>query len=278
MSERILSEKCLTEYENYLTEEEKSEVTIEKYLHDVRMFSNYMNGEAVAKSRVLDYKKMLTKKYAPRSVNSMLAALNSLFSFMGWEDCKVKNLKLQREIYTSEERELTRAEYLRLLQAAGKNSRLHLMIETICGTGIRVSELQYFTVEKVKRGTVTVRCKNKTRSILIPSKLRRLLLAYARQSQIKSGIIFRTRTGKPVDRSNIWLEMKKLCKTAQVSPKKVFPHNLRKLFARTFYEIEKDIAKLADILGHSNIETTRIYVMTTGLEHRKRIDRMRLVI
>lgn len=278
MRNKSLSEKSLSDFQKHLIQEEKSNITIEKYIHDVKDFYIFVNNRVLTKDVVIEYKTQLTEKYAVRSVNSKLASINSFLMFLGRQDCKVKSLKLQRETYSSEEKELTKAEYLRLLQAAKNNPRLHLIIETICGMGIRVSELKYFTVEGVENGTVTVNCKGKTRSILVPSKLRKLLLRYAKLNKINEGIIFRTRSGKPVNRSNIWSEMKKLCKSANVNPKKVFPHNLRKLFARTFYGIEKDIAKLADILGHSSIDTTRIYIMTTGTEHRRRIDRLGLVV
>lgn len=278
MKNRILTSEKIKGFKEYLIYEEKSKITVDKYIHDVSAFMEYTNGLEITKNIVLSYKKELVSKYAVRSVNSKLASVNSFLSFLGWEDCKVKSLKIQREMYSSEEKELTKTEYIRLLNAANNNSRLRLIIETICGTGIRVSELQYFTLEAIKCGTVTVSCKNKTRSIIIPSKLRKLLLSYARKNGITGGIIFRTRSGKPMNRSNIWSEMKKLCVSANVNPSKVFPHNLRKLFARTFYTIEKDIAKLADILGHSSIDTTRIYIMTTGTEHRRKIERLGLVV
>lgn len=227
----------------------------------------------------MDYKKALVGVgYAACSVNSMLASVNSLLSFLGWGDCRVKNLRVQRQTYCAEEKELSKAEYLRLLKASGKNTQLNLVLQTICGTGIRVSELRYFTVEAVQHGRITVSCKSKTRTILVPGKLKNLLLNYARQHRITTGPILLGRNGKPLDRSSIWRQMKQLCKSADVAPSKVFPHNLRKLFARTFYGIEKDIAKLADILGHSSINTTRIYIMTTGAEHRRKIERLGLVI
>lgn len=278
MENRILTNEKIEAFEEYLIYEEKSEITVDKYIHDVKSFADYVNSTEITKDVVLAYKQMLISKYAARSVNSKLASINSLFSFLGWNDCKVKSLKIQRQTYSSAEEELTKSEYMRLLNSADKNQRLKLIIETICGTGIRVSELEYFTVETVKVGTVTVSCKNKTRNIIVPGKLRKLLLNYAKKNGITNGIIFRTRSGKPVNRSNIWAEMKKLCISANVSPSKVFPHNLRKLFARTFYGIEKDIAKLADILGHSSIDTTRIYIITTGIEHRRKIERLGLVV
>lgn len=225
------------------------------------------------------YKKELQEKgYAIRSINSMLASINSLMDFLGWADCKVKNLRLQRQIYCSEEKELTKAEYMRLLSASKNNKQLNLIIQTICGTGIRVSELQFFTVDAIRHGEVVVQCKNKTRIILVPGKLRKLLLEYARSKKITTGSVFISRGGKPLDRSNIWAQMKRLCQLAGVAASKVFPHNLRKLFARTFYETEKDIAKLADILGHTSVDTTRIYIMCTGVEHRRKIERLGLVL
>lgn len=278
MEQRQIMEEMIWDFDAYLRKEEKSPVTVEKYVSDVRSFMSYCAGRLICKELVLDYKHSMMNRYAVRSVNSKLASLNSLFTFLGWTDCKVKNLKLQRQTFLAEEKELSKAEYLRLLSAAQRNSRLQLTIQTICSTGIRVSELKYFTVEAVQTGMVTVRCKNKTRNIFIPGKLKKILLNYAQKKGITDGILFRTRTGQPVNRSNIWAEMKNLCDTAQVNPEKVFPHNLRKLFARTFYSIEKDIAKLADILGHSSIDTTRIYIMTTGAEHRQKIERLGLVV
>jgi integrase len=190
----------------------------------------------------------------------------------------VKNLRMQRQIFCPQERELTREEYRRLLQVAEKQPRLHLLLQTICGTGIRVSELQYFTVEAVSRGQVTVQCKNKIRTIFVPRKLKQKLLRYAGEQRITSGPIFVTRSGQPLHRSNIWAQMKKLCGAAKVEQSKVFPHNLRKLFAKIYYSAEKDIAKLSDILGHSSINTTRIYIMSTGDEHQRQIERLGLVI
>lgn len=278
MEKRIITEQAVKLFENYLIQEEKSPITIEKYIHDVEDLRIYAEKNEISKELVLNYKQNLVNQYAARSVNSKLASLHSLFTFMGWTDCKVKSLKLQRQTFAAEEKELTKEEYVRLVKASQKDQRLNLIVQTICATGIRVSELQYFTVEAARRGTITVRCKNKTRNIFVPGKLKQKLLDYARRERIETGILFRTRNGKPINRSNIWAAMKRLCAAAKVNPKKVFPHNLRKLFARTFYGIEKDIAKLADILGHSSIDTTRIYIMTTGVEHRKKIERLGLVI
>ena len=279
MEERRLSVTRLEEYSAQLRREEKSVATVEKYLRDVRAFATYAGDVDVTKELTLAWKKQLQQQgYAVRSINSMIASLNSLLAFLGWTDCRVRTIKQQRQLYCAEEKELTRAEYLRLLEAAGEQTQLRLVMQTICSTGIRVSELKFFTVEDVKRGEVIVNCKGKTRTILIPGKLRKLLLSYAGKEKIRSGVIFLTRNGKPLNRSSIWAQMKELCKIAKVNPSKVFPHNLRKLFARTFYGIEKDIAKLADILGHSSIDTTRIYIMSTGTEHRRKIERLGLVI
>lgn len=275
---KLLNEE-IQEFANYLCREEKSAATQEKYLRDVRAFCFYALDNEITKELVVAWKKQLVDSgYAVRSINSMLASVNSLLDFLGLAHCKVKNIRTQRQTYCTEDKELTKAEYLRLLAASKENEQLNLLIQTICGTGIRVSELQYFTVEAIRYGEVSVDCKGKTRTILVPGKLKNILLNYAKKHNITTGAIFVTRTGKPLNRSNIWSAMKKLCETADVRPSKVFPHNLRKLFARTFYGIEKDIAKLADILGHSSINTTRIYIMTTGVEHRRKIERLGLVV
>ena len=281
MKGRILTEKMIEDFSCYLKSEEKSENTVGKYLRDVRTFAEYLGGAEITKETVIAYKnKLISENYAVRSINSMLASLNSLFSFLNWMDCRVKSIKLQRQVYCPEEKELTKAEYMRLVDTAKQkgNERLNLILQTICGTGIRVSELQYITVEAVKNGEATVSLKGKTRSVFLVKELRKKLIRYAAKQNIQSGAVFITRTGKPMNRTNIWREMKGLCKQAGVNPKKVFPHNLRHLFARTFYGIEKDIAKLADILGHSSINTTRIYIISTGSEHRKRMEHMRLII
>lgn len=281
MKGRILTEKMIGEFFCYLKREEKSENTMEKYLRDVRTFAVYLSGAEITKETVIAYKnKLLSENYAVCSINSMLASLNSLFAFLGWTDCRVKSIKLQRQIYCSEEKELTKAEYMRLVNTAKQkgNERLNLILQTICGTGIRVSELQYITAEAVKSGNAVVSLKGKTRSVFIVKELQKKLLCYVAEQKITSGAIFITRSGRPMSRTNIWREMKGLCERAGVNPQKVFPHNLRHLFARVFYGIEKDIAKLADILGHSSINTTRIYIISTGNEHRKRMENMRLIL
>lgn len=279
MEERKLTEYMVQQFGERLIHEEKSTATVEKYLRDVRTFCIFAGRQLISKEVVMTYKKYLQEKgYAVRSINSMLASLNSLLEFLGWQDCKVKCLRQQKQTYCAEDKELTKAEYLRLLEAAKDDRQLQLVMQAICSTGIRVSELRYFTVEAINQGEVVVSCKGKIRTILIPGKLRKLLLDYAGKEKIYSGPVFITQNGKPLNRCRIWTKMKKLCVKANVRPCKVFPHNLRKLFARTFYGIEKDIAKLADILGHSSIDTTRIYIMTTGTEHRKKIEQLGLVV
>lgn len=280
MDGRFITAEMIAEFKEHLILEEKSKMTIEKYIRDVKAFSAYTQNTVITKETVIEYKKHLQEAYAVRSVNSMLASINALFTFLNWHDLKVKSLKLQQQVFCSEEKELTRAEYTRLCKAAEQkhNKRLNLILQTICGTGIRVSELQYITVEAVRQGEAIVNCKAKTRSVLIVKELKQKLLRWATEQGIKNGMIFVTRTGKPISRTNIWREMKSLYKAANVNPKKVFPHNLRHLFARVFYAIEKDIAKLADILGHSSINTTRIYIISTGTEHRRRMENMRLII
>lgn len=279
--DRILTQKNIEQFYTWLKTEEKSRNTIEKYIRDVTVFLSSLAGAEVTKETVIAYKnKLISENYAAHSINSMLASVNSLLAFLGWTECKVKSIKLQRQVYCSEEKELTKAEYTRLVNTAKQkgNERLNLLIQTICCTGIRVSELQFITVEAVKNSEAIVSLKGKTRTVFIIKDLKQKLLRYAAEQKIKSGMIFITRSGKPMSRTNIWREMKNLCKEANVNPNKVFPHNLRHLFARTFYSIEKDIAKLADILGHSSINTTRIYIISTGNEHHRRMENMRLII
>ena len=279
MEERILTEECVKGFSEYLYREEKSRATREKYLRDVERFRLFLGGAHVTREAVFGWKEFLVERgYAPRSINSMLASVNSLLSFLGWQACRAKNLRLQRQTYCAEEKELTRAEYLRLLNAAKGRPRLQLALQTICATGIRVSELRCFTVEAVRRGEIRIACKGKTRAILIPGTLRSKLLAYARERKITAGVVFSGNDGKAWNRSSIWRQMKALCRAARVNPSKVFPHNLRKLFARTFYAARKDIAGLADILGHSSINTTRIYIMSTGKEHRRQLERLELLL
>jgi len=279
MKRRITKEK-LEAFEKYLIEDEKSERTIEKYMRDIRAFSECIGERDLEKKDVLSYKELLKTSYAVASANSMLAAINTFLKFMGWYDLCVRQMKQQRKLFCATEKELTREEYTRLVRTAKAkhNTRLALIIQTICATGIRVSELAYITYEAVKTGEAVVSCKGKLRTIILVNSLQKKLLCYAKERGIRIGAIFVTDSGRAVDRSNIWREMKALCHEAKVSPEKVFPHNLRHLFARTFYGIEKDIAKLADILGHSSINTTRIYMISSGREHRRRMEQLRLIL
>lgn len=248
-------------------------------MHDVGEFQIWLGEQELCKTEVLAYKSYLCECYAPASVNAALSSLNSFFNFMEWYDLRVKNLKIQKQIFASTDKELTKAEYDRLLQAAKqkKNERLYLLMQTICSTGIRVSEVRYVTVEAVTRGIAEINCKGKRRQVFLPKQLCQILKQYIKQQKIKSGAVFVTKNGNPLDRSNIWSDMKKLCKTANVSEKKVFPHNLRHLFARTYYSLQKDIVRLADILGHSSVNTTRIYTMETGEIHRRQIQKLGLL-
>lgn len=267
-------------FQRYLIDTEKSVSTVQKYVHDVLCFVDWLEGRILDKSEVLDYKANLCEKYAPASVNAALSSLNSYFEFCGRADLKVKNLKIQRQIFIKEEKELTKVEYERLLEVAKckDNQRLYLLMQTICSTGIRVSEVKNITVEAVFRGYAEINCKGKYRHIFLPKTLCAALKKYVREKGIKKGPIFITKNGKPLDRSNIWSDMKKLCKSAGVSEKKVFPHNLRHLFARTYYSIQKDIVRLADILGHSSVNTTRIYTVESGAVHSKQIQKLGLLL
>ena len=271
-------EETLKAFEVKMCEDEKSRATIEKYLRDVRRFLAYIDGRDISKLETVKYKKTLAEIYAPASVNSMLVSLNSFLRFIECPECCVKLLKIQRQMFVSERKELTVNEYQRLLKAA-QGTRLELVIQTICETGIRVSELKYITVDAVEKGKAVVDCKNKTRVIFIPTHLQKTLLQYIKKSDLKVGSVFVTRSGRPLKRSNIWRDMKSLCKKAEVIPEKIFPHNLRHLFARTFYSIERDIVRLADLLGHSSINTTRIYTVDSGKEHIDRLEtlHMRLI-
>lgn len=277
---QVLNAAHLREFKEHLHGEERSEATAEKYLRDLRAFFFFMQEKDLTKAAVLDYKAKLLERYAVTSANSMLAAMNAFFRFYGLYELCVKQYKIQKSAFCSEEKELTKAEYIRLIGTARRrgNERLSLIIQTICGCGIRVSELAYITVEAVKRGEAFVNCKGKNRRIFIVAELRRKLLLYIKARGISEGCVFITKRGNPISRHNVWRDMKGLCEDAGVKPSKVFPHNLRHLFARTFYCIEKDIAKLADILGHASINTTRIYIATTGIEHRKKMESMRLII
>lgn len=267
-------------YLNHLRNEERSLATINQYRRDILCFFAFLDTKELTKDATLHYKQELEQQYQPVSVNAKLSALNSFFSFIGRSNLRLKLLKIQKSAYCPTEKELSKAEYLRLVKAAegNKNRKLALLMQTICGTGIRVSEVKYITAEAVSRGEAVIRLKGKTRMILIPKRLQKRLRDYMHREKIAAGPVFVTKTGRPLDRSNIWKMMKALCQDAGVNEKKVFPHNLRHLFARCFYSVDKDIAKLADILGHSSINTTRIYIITSGTEHRHRLDALGLVV
>ena len=275
-----INEKNILKFKNFLTFEEKSDLTIEKYIRDITNFSNWLEKKGVTKKLLLEYKNLLIKKYAPASVNSIISSLNTFFIWKKKYDLKIKSLKIQKQIFSREDKELTKDEYRRLLAAAKnkKNERLYLLMQTICSTGIRVSELKFITVKAVYLKRAVINLKGKTRIVLIPDKLCSLLLKYIKKNNIKDGSVFVTKGGKPLNRSNIWLDMKKLCEDAKVEGDKVFPHNLRHLFARTYYTVERDIVRLADILGHTSVNTTRIYTMEPGEIHRNQIQRLGLLI
>ena len=293
MEEHNLTNEQILAFSTALFQAERSQATVEKYLRSVRAFSLFLDGQPVTKDIVLAWKKHLQREenYSPSTVNASLAALNCLFSFLGWTDCRTHYLKIQRRLFRETGRELDRADYEKLITAARGlgRERIALVMETICATGIRVGEVRYITVEAVRVGSATISLKGKIRTILLPGKLCKKLLKYARKQKITSGEIFLTGNVKVLTRRKIWAEMKRLCrharvemkrvcKTAGVDSSKVFPHNLRHLFATVYYRIYKDIVKLADILGHSSIETTRIYLLTTGQEHRQQLERLRLVL
>ena len=267
-------------YARYLREQERAPATIQKYVHDLVSLFTFLDGAPVTKTALIAWKEELTSAHAPATVNSMVAAVNGFLSFLGWREMRVKLLKIQKSLFCDENRELTRAEYARLVLAAERreNRRLSLIIQTICATGIRVSELKFITAEAVVAGRAEIVNKGKRRTVFLPDKLRRLLKDYLRAKKITAGAVFVTRNGKPLDRSNIWRDMKRLCESAGVEPSKVYPHNLRHLFARTYYSIEKDLSRLADILGHSSVNTTRVYTVESGAVHARQLERMGLVL
>ncbi len=276
---REITTEIIRSFNDYLINEEKAQATIGKYLHDVGEFQVWLGEQELCKKAILAYKSYLCEHYAPASVNAALSSLNSFFNYMEWYDLRVKNLKIQKQIFASTDKELTKTEYDRLLEAAKqkKNERLYLLMQTICSTGIRVSEVRYITVEAVGCGIAEINCKGKRRQVFLPRQLCQILKQYIKEQKIKSGSVFITKNGSPLDRSNIWSDMKKLCRMSNVSEKKVFPHNLRHLFARTYYSLQKDIVRLADILGHSSVNTTRIYTMESGEIHRRQIQKLGLL-
>ena len=280
VGKRTVTESDIMAFRGWLEREERSRGTADKYTRDVRMLARWLKGQEVSKYLVMKWKgSLLSAGYAPVTINSMLVAVNQFLHFLGLDDMRVKTLRIQRRMFRSRERELTREEYSRLVETAhalGK-VRLALLIETICATGIRVSEVKYITVEAIRSGRAEISLKGKIRTILIPNKLCRKLRKYAGKQKIASGEIFLTRSGKGLSRRQIWAEMKGLCRKAGVAPSKVFPHNLRHLFARSFYRACRDVVQLADVLGHSSVETTRIYLISTGMELARRMDRLGLV-
>ena len=275
-----LTEQAFDQFEDYLRHDEREESTIEAYLRSLTRFAEWADGRAVTKELAMEWKTALSESgYRPISVNAMLAAVNKFFTCMGREDCKVKYLKLQRQMFRKSEKDLSKEEYQRLVQAAREKGdlRMELILETICATGIRVGELKYITLEAVRAGVAEIALKGKIRTILLPRRLCRKLQKYAKQQKIASGKLFLTQDGLPVSRQSIWTRMKALCEAAGVERSKVFPHNLRSLFARSFYGSCHDVVRLADVLGHSSIETTRIYLVTSGSEHQRALDRLGLV-
>ena len=270
----------IAQYAAHLQEQERAKNTVKKYVHDLHDFMAFLNGQPITKGAVIAWKEHLADTYTPATVNSMLAAVNGFFHFMDWPKLSVKPLKVQRPLFCDENREMTRAEYVRLVDAARRqgNERLALLLQTICATGIRVSELRFITVEAAALGRTVVSNKGKRRTVFLPGKLCKLLKKYLKKQKITEGSVFVTRTGKPLDRSNIWRDMKALCESAGVEPDKVFPHNLRHLFARTYYSLEKDLSRLADILGHSNVTTTRIYIAESGFVHARQMEQLGLIL
>lgn len=274
-----ITKELVLSFKTHLIEQEKSANTIEKYVRDVTLFMMWLHGREITKISALEYKNTLCEKYAPSSVNAAISSLNSFFVFLDWHDIRLKALKIQRRIFSNRDSELTKAEYERLLTAAKnrKNERLYLLMQTICSTGIRVSELRYVTCEAVRQGQANINCKGKMRVVFLPKKLCKMLKEYIKQRKIKSGSVFVSKTGKPLDRSYIWKMLKNLCEAAGVSKNKVFPHNFRHLFARTYYSLQKDIVRLADILGHSSVNTTRIYTIESGDVCRRQIQKLGLL-
>ncbi len=280
MQKQYITEKSVSAFAQTLRGEERAAGTVENYLRHIRNFAAFLGAAPAEQEAVIRWKEnLISQRYSPSSVNAMLAAVNKYLTFMGWRSCRVKPLRLQRKLFRESRRELSRAEYERLLAAAQaqRKERLALLIEAICATGVRVSEVQYLTVEAMRSRKAVISLKGKVRTIFIPGKLAKKLLKYARKSKIASGEIFRTRSGKGMSRKQIWAEMKALCAKAGVEASKVFPHNLRHLFAQVFYQVTKDVAKLADLLGHSSMETTRIYLLSTGEEHARQLDGLGLV-
>ena len=278
--ERTITAEQTARFAQALQEADRAPGTVENYLRHIRAFARWLGRRPLLPESAAQWRdSLLEQGYTPGTVNSMIGPLNRFFQFLGWNECKAKQLRIQRQLFRENQKELTRGEYHRLLSIAQTSGRerLALLMEAICATGIRVSEVQYLTVEAVRAGKAEISLKGKIRTILIPGKLRKKLLSYTKRKNTASGPVFRTRSGCPISRKQIWAEMKSLCKKAGVAASKVFPHNLRHLFARVFYQASRDVAKLADVLGHSSIETTRIYLISTGREHERTLNRLGLV-
>lgn len=283
---RELTSGHIRRYAAYLREQERAPATIQKYVHDLTALLDWLDSAPVTKAALIAWKGELTQRHAPVTVNSMLAAVNGFLKWMGWQECAVKLLKIQKSLFCTADKELTKAEYVRLVSVAQRegNRRLSLVIQTLCATGIRVSELKFITAGAVQSGRAEIINKGKRRTVFLPQKLRCLLREYLRTQKITAGTeavsqaVFVTRTGRPLNRSNIWRDMKRLCESAGVEPSKVYPHNLRHLFARTYYAIERDLSRLADILGHSSVSTTRLYTIESGTVHQRQLERMGLVL
>jgi len=280
VNSRVLTREHISCYIVFLEEQEKSRATIAQYAHELNEVEVFFHGTALTKAGVIQWKEQLIEKYATSSCNAMITALNGFLKFMGWNDLMLKALKVKKPMFSDENRELTQDEYRRLVRAADRadHRRLSLVMQTICSTGIRVSELRYITVQAVQTGRAEISNKGSYRTIFLPKQLRSILYRYIKENHISTGPVFVTRNGKPLDRSNIWRDMKSLCKSAGVPAQKVFPHNLRHLFARTYYSIEKDLSRLADILGHASVNTTRIYTIESGAVHVRQLEHLGLVV
>ncbi len=277
--EQRITETSLAAFEQAMWDNEKSPATVEKYLAALRKLMVWLDGREVSHAALIEYRDSLRTDHTAATVNGVICAVNSYLDMVGMPEERLKLQKVQKRVFRSEDRELTRSDYNKLLQTAKRQGKkqLLLIMETICSTGIRVSEVDYITLEAAEAGSAEVTLKGKTRTIFLPKKLARKLKEYARNKKIASGRIFLTRNGTPVSRKQIWAAMKALCRESGVQPSKVFPHNLRHLFARCFYKKTRDVIKLADMLGHSSVETTRIYLITTGTEHARALEDLGLV-
>lgn len=276
----LLNKEMISEFERYLYEQERSRATIDKYVRDLKKLFSYLSEDLeLNKDKMIQFKQELTNHYKATSINSILAAVNHFLEFVGAGECRVKQVRIQKKLFCQQERELSKEEYFRLVSAAKrkKNQRICVLMQAICSTGIRVSEHQFITVEALKEGCIRIYNKGKSRIVFLPSELVTVLKRYCWENGIDHGSVFITKSGRPLDRSNVWTMMKALCEDANVDKKKVYPHNLRHLFAFTFYGIEKDLLRLADILGHTSVDTTRIYTVSSGWEHKRILSKLGLI-